>query len=225
MTSGKQESTLVASWSANADRWREAIASGAIASRKLVTDAAIIEAILAERPQKLLDVGCGEGWLARAVAPHVGEVVGFDVSPELIAHARGAGGGTRYHVASYADLAGSPAQVGAGFDVIAINFALLDPATDVLLRALKSIAAPRAALLIQTLHPWQIDGAYRDGWRTEHFTAFGEGAWSPMPWYFRTIASWVDLVGRDWSVESLAEPLHPTTERPASLLIKARNAR
>lgn len=38
--------------------------------------------------ERALDAGCGAGALAYALAPHVGEVVGVDASPELLAAAR-----------------------------------------------------------------------------------------------------------------------------------------
>src|SRR5437764_11968882 len=38
--------------------------------------------------ERALDVGTGAGALALALAPHVGEVVGVDVEPELLARAR-----------------------------------------------------------------------------------------------------------------------------------------
>ena len=221
METQSEAAALVESWSANADRWQQAIETGSIASRKLVTDKAIVDAVLASSPRRFLDVGCGEGWLARAIAPHVERAAGFDVSPELIEHARRAGGGVDYHVASYEAFCSAPLSVGSGFDVIAINFALLDPETDKLFAALKNVASENAVLLIQTLHPCQIEGPYEDGWRTEGFTAFGGEAWSPMPWYFRTISSWLELVSRDWQLAGVAEPIHPETKRPASLLLRA----
>lgn len=214
--------TLVESWSTNADRWRDVIAQGAIASRRLATDAAIVEAVRSLAPQTILDVGCGEGWLARALRPHVASAVGFDVSPELIEHARAAGGDIDYRVASYAEVIDSPEVIGGGFEAIAINFALLDPAAGELLAALRRIAAPGGALVIQTLHPCELGGTYVDGWRTEQFTTFGAERWAPMPWYFRTFGSWLRLIGEHWRVESVTEPLNPETQRPASLLVVAR---
>ncbi|MQK16826.1 class I SAM-dependent methyltransferase, partial [Escherichia coli] len=85
-----------------------------IESRRLVTDAAIIEAALALRPRRALDIGCGEGWLCRALAERGVAMCGADASPALIATAR-AVGGADYHVCSHADLSG----VGLGrFDLL-----------------------------------------------------------------------------------------------------------
>lgn len=51
----------------NADKWTAVVRSGGVESRRLVTDQAIIEAVLAQKPQRVLDIGCGEGWLIRAL--------------------------------------------------------------------------------------------------------------------------------------------------------------
>jgi 2-polyprenyl-3-methyl-5-hydroxy-6-metoxy-1,4-benzoquinol methylase len=84
---------LVRSWSRNAEAWTRTVREGGIESRRLVTDAAIVRAVLERRPERVLDLGCGEGWLARALAEHGLAVVGLDGSPELVEAARRAGGG------------------------------------------------------------------------------------------------------------------------------------
>jgi SAM-dependent methyltransferase len=45
---------------------------------------------------RALDFGCGVGRLAEAMADHVGEVIGLDVSPGMLALARGRGGKASY---------------------------------------------------------------------------------------------------------------------------------
>lgn len=58
------------SWDANAHAWTDAVRNESIESRRLVTNAAIIEAVRSCGGQRVLDLGCGEGWLARALAAH-----------------------------------------------------------------------------------------------------------------------------------------------------------
>src|SRR5687768_1888520 len=79
---------LQASWESNAEAWTAAVRSGAIESRRLATDKAIVTAALTLKPAKVLDLGCGEGWLAGALAQHGLETVGIDGSASLIAAAR-----------------------------------------------------------------------------------------------------------------------------------------
>ena len=51
-------------------------------------------------PSTVLDIGCGEGWLVRALAERGIRAIGVDVVPSLIERATQAGGG-EFRVASY----------------------------------------------------------------------------------------------------------------------------
>ena len=210
------------SWEANAAAWTAAVRNGAIASRRLGTDAAIVGAILAHRPRRVLDVGCGEGWLARELASHGVEVVGIDASVLLVASARELGGGT-FHVCAYADLATSTELRGGRYHVVVCNFALLGDDVVSTLRALLPYVDDGGALIVQTVHPWTArDGSYANGWRMETFSAFGDAFPEPMPWYFRTLESWVaDVTSSGYIVTALREPLNRQTGEPLSLLIVA----
>ncbi len=221
-TSPPEHAALEQSWDANAPAWIAAVRSGAIASRKLATDAAILDAVTALAPRRVLDLGCGEGWLARALATRGIVVVGTDASPVLVEAAREAGGGS-FHLLSHADLVADPTRAGRDFDAIVANFALLDDSVVALLAALGEIIAPGGALVVQTLHPLGAGPPYRDGWRVEHFHGFGDaGSWQPMPWYFRTVGSWLTLLrAAGYDLLSLDEPLHPETALPLSLLLTA----
>jgi 2-polyprenyl-3-methyl-5-hydroxy-6-metoxy-1,4-benzoquinol methylase len=59
---------IIDSWHTNATPWTAAVRDKRIESRKLVTDQAIVDAVLSRRPKSVLDIGCGEGWLSRALA-------------------------------------------------------------------------------------------------------------------------------------------------------------
>ncbi|HEX7807630.1 MAG TPA: class I SAM-dependent methyltransferase [Thermoanaerobaculia bacterium] len=164
------------SWTANADAWCDAVRNQRIESRRLVTDAAIVDAVLAQHPHRVLDLGCGEGWLARVLSAHGIDVTGVDASAPLIDAARASGGGT-FHVLAYEDLS----SLG-DFDLVVANFSLLDDQTTDVLRALQT---PR--LIVQTVRT----GGDGDEWRTETFDAF-PGHWpEAMPWFFRTRDSWL----------------------------------
>jgi 2-polyprenyl-3-methyl-5-hydroxy-6-metoxy-1,4-benzoquinol methylase len=208
----------IASWSDNAERWTAAVRGQTIASRREATDAAILSAARAGRLGKALDVGCGEGWLCRELSREA-EIVGVDASRELISCAREAGGAS-YLVLSYAELTETPARAGKDFDTIICNFSLLDDKVDALLDALASISNSEARLLIQTLHPVALT-PYEDGWRIERFDGFDAAGWSPMPYYARTLASWVDALAPNWELKKIVEPRAPSAQTPASLLLVA----
>jgi len=221
--------TLRTSWDRNADAWTTAVRDGAIASRRLGTDAAVVaactRALAGRRAPRVLDAGCGEGWLARALATYEGaQVTGIDASEALVARARAADDAVRhdvrYEAVSFETLRADAGCVAGPFDLAVCNFALLDDAAAETLRALAARLAPDGRLVIQTLHPWTVDGPYRDGWRTETFAGFDTPFPAAMPWFFRTLASWVDAVAAaGLRVASLEEPPHPETARPLSLLL------
>lgn len=211
---------LEQSWRSNADAWTAAVRGGAIESRRLATDRAVVDAVLALQPQRVLDLGCGEGWLVRALTAHGIDCDGVDGSPALIDAARAAGAG-RYQVCSYADLSRNPQSLGADFDVVVTNFALLDADLGPLLQAVRSLLTADGSLIIQTVHPWAAGGDYRDGWRLEDFRGF-DGQWQPMPWFFRTLESWGKLLREaGFALIDLREPRHPHTQMPLSLLLTA----
>ncbi|MGN8123441.1 class I SAM-dependent methyltransferase [Pseudomonas sp. 22082] len=215
------ESTLLQSWHHNARAWTEAVRSGAIESRRQVTDQAILLAVMGRQPERVLDLGCGEGWLLRALAERGLEAVGVDGDPTLVEAARVAGS-SPVHVASYEDLVEAKVDIGRDYDLICANFSLLQQDIIPLLAAMNALLVPGGALVIQTLHPWSVAaGDYQDGWREETFDGL-QGDWQPMPWYFRTLSSWLnalDMAGLQ--LTGLREPQHPQSPVPQSLLMIA----
>ncbi|PCM49545.1 SAM-dependent methyltransferase [Pseudomonas fluorescens] len=215
------ESILLQSWHTNADAWIDAIRSGAIESRQQVTDQAILLAIMGRQPGRVLDLGCGEGWMLRALADRGIDTAGVDGDATLIEAAREAGS-AKVHVASYAALVDAEIDIGRDYDLICANFSLLHQDIIPLLAAMQALLVPGGAMIIQTLHPWAVAaGDYQDGWREESFAGF-KGQWQPMPWYFRTLSSWcnaLDMAG--FHLVSLQEPQHPQSPVPQSLLMIA----
>lgn len=215
------ETTLLQSWQHNADAWIEAIRSGSIESRQQVTNQAILLAVLGRQPGRVLDLGCGEGWLLRALSELGIEAVGVDGDARLTAAARAAGD-MPVHCASYEALAEGQIDVGSGYDLICANFSLLHQDIIPLLAAMNALLVPGGALVIQTLHPWAVaQNSYQDGWREETFAGLA-GQWQPMPWYFRTLSSWLnalDMAG--FRLTTLQEPQHPQSPVPQSLLLVA----
>lgn len=215
------EQRLLHSWHLNAPLWIDAVRAGAIESRRQVTDQAILLAVLSRQPERVLDLGCGEGWLMRALSDRGIEAVGVDGDATLVDSARAAGS-PHVHLASYQQLVDAQVDVGRGYDLVCANFALFQQDVIPLLAAMHDLLAPTGALVIQTLHPWSTaDGDYQDGWREESFAAF-EGPWQTMPWYFRTLGSWLRaLYMAGFKLAGLDEPQHPQRGEPQSLLLVA----
>ncbi|WP_460125772.1 class I SAM-dependent methyltransferase [Pseudomonas sp. S2_C03] len=215
------ESILLQSWQHNAQAWIEAVRGGAIDSRVQVTDGAVLLAILGRQPERVLDLGCGEGWLLRVLAERGITAVGVDGDARLVEAARTAGSAL-VHLATYQQLEEATVDIGRDYNLICANFALLHQDIIALLAAMNALLAPGGALVIQTLHPWvAAAGDYQDGWREETFDSF-KGNWQPMPWYMRTLSSWInalDMAG--FRLTGLQEPQHPQSAMPQSLLLVA----
>ena len=213
---------IIESWSKNAHPWTTAVRAGSIESRRRVTDRAILEAVLARSPHRVLDIGCGEGWLLRALAERGIRGIGIDAVPALIEAARAAGDG-EFHLMSYAELAGAPF---APADALVCNFSLLgEDAAEAVFRAAAALLKPHGSLIVQTLHPVAACGGlpYRNGWRQGSWAGCGKGFGKPAPWYFRTLGSWVALFAdHGLRLAEMREPLHPDTGEPASVILIGR---
>jgi SAM-dependent methyltransferase len=213
------EARLARSWHENASAWTRAVRDGAIESRRLGTDAAIVQAVRALSPRRVLDVGCGEGWLVHAFSRAGADAVGIDASAPLLEAAREGPG--RFVLMRYDEIARGPERLGGSFDAIVCNFSLLGEDLLPLLVALRGKLEREGRLLIQTLHPLNVGGdvPYCDGWHIETFDAFGKAFPEPMPWYFRTVGSWWRLFrAAGYRVVNLEEPQPEGTSRPLSLL-------
>lgn len=214
------KAALAQSWLDNAAGWTAAVREDRIESRRLSTNEAIIEMVLASAPRRVLDMGCGEGWLVRKLNAQGIEAVGVEGSLPLVRAARAAGG--HFLHLSYDEVSANPATAGGIYDAVIFNFALLEQELAPLLRAVKALLSKRGHLIIQTVHPWTACGeaAYADGWRSESFDQFGSAFPTPMPWYFRTLASWMAILKEcGYLLADLREPRHPENGKPLSLLL------
>ena len=158
MTSHVMEERIVSVWHRNAEPWTVAVREGRISSRVQVTNAAILEVIARLSPGKVLDIGCGEGWLSHALANNGIDVLGVDVVPALIAQASAFVSPTpRFQVMDYSALGTGILQ--ERFDVAVCNFSLLgDASVAVVFNSMQHVLKPDGYFVIQTLHPQQVAG-------------------------------------------------------------------
>jgi len=213
------DAKIVESWGKNALPWTTAVREKHIESRKQITDQAIVDAVLDRSPHSVLDIGCGEGWLARELAARNIDVVGVDVVPSLIEAAQRAGGGD-FRAMSYADIAAGKLEVSV--DAVVCNFSLLGKeSVEGIFRAAPSLLDSHGSFIVQTLHPLIACGdlPYRDGWREGSWTGFSADFSDPPPWYFRTLESWIKLfVENGFRLREVREPVHAITQKPASVI-------
>jgi SAM-dependent methyltransferase len=212
------DTKIIDSWHKNTAPWVSAVREGEIESRTLVTNRAIVDTVRSLAPATGIDIGCGEGWLVRALDGVA--MIGVDVVPGLVDAARQAGGGD-FRTMSYEDIA--QGRLNLALDVAVCNFSLLgEESVAGLFRAAPTFLRPGGAFVVQTMHPVAAcgDAPYRDGWRDGSWAGFNAGFTDPPPWYFRTLASWIKLYGdHGLQLRELREPLHPKTGKPASLIL------
>jgi 2-polyprenyl-3-methyl-5-hydroxy-6-metoxy-1,4-benzoquinol methylase len=212
------DASIIDAWFSNTDPWTAAVRGGEIASRVLVTNQAIIDAVRSRAPRSGIDIGCGEGWLVRALDGIA--MIGVDVVPGLIEQARRAGGGD-FRVLSYEAIARG--ELAAQVDVAVCNFSLIGKeSVEGVLRAAPSLLAPKGTLIVQTVHPLMAcgDSPYIDGWREGSWAGFSIDFADAPPWYFRTVESWIRLFADSGlRLLEVREPLHPATNKPASLIL------
>jgi SAM-dependent methyltransferase len=223
-----REIAIVRSWHDNAEPWSHAIRTAAIASREAVTNRAIVDAVVSCGPRRVLDVGCGEGWLARSLSALGMQVTGVDAVPELIAKAVAQQGG-EFHVQDYAGIADHSMPYGP-FEAAVCNFSLLgNESVESLIGALPFYLDDQKNLIIQSLHPIAAcgDAPYEDRWRVGSWAGFSGGFCNPAPWYFRTLESWQSMLARNgFEIVECREPRTAPAAEPASVIFicKARRA-
>ena len=225
MTHMEDSAAVLHSWEENAQAWTDAIRQQKIASRTLVTNQAIVEAVLGTRPATALDLGCGEGWLSWRLATEGIAITGTDAIASLVLAARQNSTPALAHTPEflhmrYEELPGT--LQGRLFDTVVCNFSLLDKeGVEALLAAVPGLLAPAGHLIIQTLHPNTLaqEQGHQDGWRKESWQGMGGEFRGAAPWYYRTLTSWKTLFARSGlHLQHVVEPRHPHTGEPASIV-------
>lgn len=213
---------ILESWYANAQNWISAVENNEIESRNVATNQAIIASILSYQPKKVLDMGCGEGWLCRALAAQDILSVGTDAVPDLVAYANQKGVAI-YYTADYQSLKNGFQIPEAPFDLVSINFALLDHHdTEAAIEALSHYLIEGGKVVIQTLHPFaDMEDDYVSGWRTGSWNGLKREFVKPYAWYFRTLSDWTNLFHEHgFKILKIKEPLHPKTQKPLSIVFE-----
>ncbi|MBU2710560.1 class I SAM-dependent methyltransferase [Zooshikella harenae] len=214
-----QEQQIIESWYKNAKSWTDAIKNKQIASREHTTNQAVIDAILTYSPKTVLDIGCGEGWLTRTLTSHNINTYGIDTVPELIAYAQHQGQG-KFSLMSYDNI--NPNTIQDKFDIAVCNFSLFGKhSVNNLIKKIPRLLNDKGYFILQTLHPLieHNNRVYQDGWREGSWCSCGNSFSDPAPWYFRTLASWVDLLADcHFLVTSIKEPKPQDTPHPLSII-------
>jgi SAM-dependent methyltransferase len=221
----------VGRWERNADFWIRIIRERLDPFRSQLTDAEVLRAIGPCSGAMILDAGCGEGYMSRALAQKGANVVGLDRSTRLVKVAVEARSrGDRQPVFALGDLTALP-FVDTTFDVVLCNHSLND------LRSLRRpflefarVLKPGGRLVVLMLHPCFYGGRDDRGNRVEvpvdrYFSVrrmeqkFSvSGLTSPVPtvvWVQPLESYFAHLADAGFCVALLREP-HPSSAQRAS---------
>lgn len=186
---------IIKSWNKNALEWIKVIENADIESRKF-TNKAILQLIGNSPAIKVLDVGCGEGWLTRSLGTMGKYAVGPDAIAQLLENAKKKGGGTYYRM-SYEDIIlGNPIPE-APYDAAVFNFCLYQKeGLGQLLKQIKNVLSENGYIAVQTLHPFfllQNKMAYKSQWLDDSWKGLPGNFTDGHSWYARTFESWISV--------------------------------
>ena len=187
-----KENSIKTSWEINAAAWIEVMDSQKIPSRKF-TNEAIIAILKNTDTKKILDIGCGEGWLTRAITKMGKTAVGVDATIILLDNAK-VKGMESYQQLSYEDITEGKKIIEAPFEIAVFNFCIYQNETLIpLLKAVKSSLSKKGEIIIQTLHPFfliQNQLPYKSQWIHDSWKGLSGNFSHGHQWYARTFEDW-----------------------------------
>jgi len=189
-----RESKIIDAWVENSNAWLDAVKHEGLRRRGVPTRDVLLEVLEEYSPSgcRLLDFGCGEGWLSDEIREKDIEYIGIDASPKLIKHARLKGLAT-FHVGT----AESLESLGLGkLDIVVCNFSLFGKESVLhFFSFVHQLLAEPGAVIVQTLHPcfceYSVD--YRSRWVQGTWAGLPGNFGEPSPLYFRTLEEWISL--------------------------------
>jgi ubiquinone/menaquinone biosynthesis C-methylase UbiE len=210
-------------WNRIAERYAAGCAKYGDRNKEVLSTPVILKMLGDLAGKRVLDAGCGEGYLSRLLAERGASVTAVDYSQAFldIAKARTPHGLAIDYV--HANLEHLDGLDDAIFDLVASSLVIQDvPQYQAAIHEIFRVLRPGGTFVLATTHPcFSSDGAWvKDEagrklyWKTDHY--FDERAyethWPPdannSPWnYHRTLTSYFRaMTGAGFAVEDLEEP-------------------
>ena len=211
-------------WDAFAEKFVEGFTDQGDRHREVLLNPAIFELIGDVRGERVLDAGCGEGYLSRLLAGRGAKVTAVDYSREMLRIARERTGndfGIEYRHANCEDLSCFAEE---SFDVVVSNMVLIDlDDYEAAIREAHRLLVPGGRFILAIVHPcfgtpgarWERnEGGEKLFWKVDRY--FSEGAFEEqvlvrhedkLLQFHRTLTSYVRaLIGAGFAIEDLLEP-------------------
>ena len=186
---------MLKSWNENAGEWIRILDSGKLSSRTF-TNEEIVKTLTELPIAKILDCGCGEGWLSRSITKIGKKSIGVDATLELIESAKNKGSESYYRL-TYEEIIKGKHIPENPFDAVVFNFSLYQK--DNLIRLFKKIGksiTENGFLIIQTLHPFYLmeqNLPYKNQWIQDSWKGLSGDFQNGHKWYARTFESWLSV--------------------------------
>ena len=189
------ENHVIKSWKENASEWIKLMDNDEIESRKF-TNRAILELLKNLSVSKILDIGCGEGWLTRNLVQNGKYAVGLDAISELLINAREKGAGTFYQF-TYDEIIDGNSIPETPYDAAVFNFCLYQKeGLHLLLQQIKNSLSNNGQIVIQTLHPFFLKEnnlGYKSQWVADSWKGLPGNFTQGHSWYARTLQDWMHI--------------------------------
>lgn len=171
--------------------WVDAIRNNKDLIRKYVTNPALFNRLDSlEGSLRVLDSGCGEGYVSRELVRRGHKVIGIDLSEYIIKAAKEAAIGNDNYLRS--DVCQMPLR-DESFDCVVSNFLLVElEKPESFIKEVKRVLKPNGRFMFQTLHP------------SLFISKTGQSEGRTVPDYFRSTKI-SEKLGRPYNLESPVE--------------------
>lgn len=223
------DAAAAADWDLKARAWDAQVGESGDRNRMLNSDPVLWRLLGDVKGQRVLDAGCGTGYLSRALVRAGAKVTGIDVSPKMIAIAQAgaasAGLAIEHHVASATHLETLADQ---SMDAVVSNYVLMDfPGLEDACTAMARVLVPGGRAVLVFSHPCFPQGD-ASGYDPVGYTMSYHWTWSyfgvekrvdppwknfnePFVWWHRPLSAYVRAF-RDagLGIDAIEEPHLPS---------------
>jgi len=204
-------------WQKNAEFWIKIIRKGLDPYRLKVTNKAILELLKGDKQLRILDAGCGEGYLARTLAKLGHKVWAIDFCPGLIKAAERLEKKELLGVKYFLEDFRKTHFLNSSFDVVFSHQTINEVGNPKkALREFYRILKKRGRVILLFLHPcFEVDPKfYFHNLKIKKPYYLVSGIKSPSSYFYLhlPLSKWIKLLNEtEFLIKSIAEPRPPLT--------------